>query len=1064
MSFKKNTPYEKYNTFSIKKFKVGVVSVLVGSTFFVAGGVALADNLSENTNGNTRAAEVRNENGVPGITLGSDRAASTENTEASNNNEKPRGLDRATVPANYDGKVSLIGQWTRESNEKKDTENTYKNVTDKLGSPLPNPGLFRGIAKTFLGWSDKPPVDGKIAEGARLFSPEDTLATAFADGLKADSKLYGVYASLNDQDKPFPTSKFSMGFAIINGMRKFEINGNKVKIDTNVESEDVLPNTKLKKETNDDKTNTRRIIDEYQPSNNDTTKVNEVVLKSEFEMDKTTAMLVYKNPWVGYVGPVLSNSYKGNKFEIDEVEKTYTYVDLNVKLDKDLVIPEKLYAEFNGYSWRPLYALGIKEDGTKEILNVYSKDGVALGNTKDSFNSLVSNTNPSVTFGVETKGYKNITFRMILRSLNDKDSDRPENERNERIAESVVKPDEGKSIAETIVRNMTLRSLTSTELKALFPNKSDEEINQMVVRINQEKAKELADTNGTTVLKVTGIVEGNAHPNAGRIGSGLFSLDSATNLAINKVEANVLELGYVTFYNVSYKFVSGTPDKTLPTAIEGYKPTDQNRYANQVEINATQPTETEYVDAANDGKWVFKSYDAESKKVNKADVEFIGKWEFEANKYGVTYKFKSGTEGKDLPAAIEDYKPTDQNRYVDKANVGATQPTKTEYVDAENDGKWVFKSYDAENKEVNKADVEFIGTWGFTANKYGVTYKFKSGTEGKDLPVAIEGYKPTDSNRYVDKANVGATQPTKTEYVDAENDGKWVFTSYDAKNKAVNKADVEFIGTWVFEANKYGVTYKFESGTPGKTLPAAIEGYKPTDQNRYADKANVGATQPTTTEYVDAENDGKWVFKSYDAENKAVNKADVEFLGTWVFTANKYGVTYKFESGTEGKELPKNITELTPTDKKEYINGSEVKADFPSTTDVKDGKGSWVFKGYKEEKKVINKENIQFVGTWEYIEKAPEPKPGPKPESKPEPKPEPKPGPKPEPNPGPNPQPAPSSSSEPKPEPKPEPTPEIQSKKLGVLPNTGEKTSNVEIFGVLVAAGAIMMRRKRNAK
>ena len=1007
--------------------------------------------------------------------------------------------------------------------KKKDTENTYKNATDKLGSPLPNPGLFRGIAKTFLGWSDKPPVDGKIVEGARLFSPEDTLATAFPDGLKADSKLYGVYASLNDQDKPFPTSKFSMGFAIINGMRKFEINGNKVKIDTNVESEDVLPNTKLKKETNDDKTNTRRIIDEYQPSNNDTTKVNEVVLKSEFEMDKTTAMLVYKNPWVGYVGPVLSNSYKGNKFEIDEVEKTYTYVDLNVKLDKDLVIPEKLYAEFNGYSWRPLYALGIKEDGTKEILNVYSKDGVALGNTKDSFNSLVSNTNPSVTFGVETKGYKNITFRMILRSLNDKDSDRPENERNERIAESVVKPDEGKSIAETIVRNMILRSLTSTELKALFPNKSDEEINQMVVRINQEKAKELADTNGTTVLKVTGIVEGNAHPNAGRIGSGLFSLDSATNLAINKVEANVLELGYVTFYNVSYKFVSGTPDKTLPTAIEGYKPTDQNRYANQVEINVTQPTETEYVDVANDGKWVFKGYDATKKQVNKADVEFIGTWEFTANKYGVTYRFQSGTPGKTLPQAIEEYKPTDQNRYanqaeinatqpttreyvdtvndgkwifksydaenktVDKADVefigtweftankygvtyrfqsgtpgktlpqaiegykptdqnryanqaeiNATQPTPTEYADAENDGKWVFKGYDATKKQVNKADVEFLGTWEFTANKYGVTYRFQSGTEGKTLPAAIEGYKPTDQNRYANQAEINATEPTKTEYVDAINDGKWVFTSYDAKNKAVNKADVEFIGKWVFEANKYGVTYKFESGTPGKTLPAAIEGYKPTDQNRYADKANVGATQPTKTEYVDAENDGKWVFKSYDTENKA----DVEFLGTWVFTANKYGVTYKFQSGTEGKELPKNITELTPTDKKEYINGSEVKADFPSTTDVKDGKGSWVFKGYKEEKKVINKENIQFVGTWEYIEKAPEPKPGP------------------------NPQPAPSPSPEPKPKPelKPEPTPEIQYKKTGVLPNTGEKPSNVETFGVLAATGAIMMRRKRNAK
>ena len=261
MRLNKNTPYEKYNTFSIKKFKVGVVSVLVGSTFFVAGGVALANdkdvpasnintsvvetsipstltggnadtstesNVRNSLQGTPRAAEVRNENGVPRTISGSDRAASTENasikpeenTEASNNNEKPRGLDRATVPANYDGKVSLIGQWTGESHEKKDTENAYKNATDKLGSPLPNPGLFRGAAKTFLGWSDKPPVDGKIADGARLFSPEDTLATAFPDGLKADSKLYGVYASLNDQDTPFPTDKFSMGFAIIGGMNR----------------------------------------------------------------------------------------------------------------------------------------------------------------------------------------------------------------------------------------------------------------------------------------------------------------------------------------------------------------------------------------------------------------------------------------------------------------------------------------------------------------------------------------------------------------------------------------------------------------------------------------------------------------------------------------------------------------------------------------------------------------------------------------------------------------------------------------------------------------------------
>ena len=1010
MKFKRNNK-EKTLRFSIRKYHVGAVSVAVSTMLFIGSGAVYAkdngipsselanehlsennkpkNSLSANDRSNIEHTNLENtETNKPNAVIHTSNIADTNNGSASSatgtiENSSNSGSSETTpnpepsrarrskrdTPANYDGKVSLIGQWTSESHEKKDTENTYKNATDKLGSPLPNPGLFRGAAKTFLGWSDKPPVDGKIAEGARLFSPEDTLATAFPDGLKSDSKLYGVYASLNDQDEPFPTDKFSMGFAIIGGMNKFKINDNKVNIDTNVKSDDVLPNTKLNKDTEDKEKNTRRIIDEYKPDNNDTTKVNEVVLKAEFEMDKTTAMTVYRNPHIGYVGPVLSNSYKGNQFELGERRKTYTYVDLNVNLDKDLVVPEKLYAEFNGYSWRPLYALGIKEDGTKELLHVYSKNGTDLGNSKDSFNSIVSNTDPRVTFGVETKGNHNITFRMILRSLSDKDSDRPENERNERIAENVVKPDAGKSIAETIMRNMTLRSLTSTELKALFPNKSDEEINQMVIRINQEKAKGLADTNGETVLRVTGSVEGNVHPNAGKIGW----FNSATNLPINKVEANVLELGYVTFYNVSYRFQSGTPGKTLPEAIEGYKPTDQNHYENQAEINATQPTSTEYADA-------------------------------------------------------------------------------------ENDGKWVFKGYDEAKKQVNKADVEFIGTWVFEANKYGVTYRFQSGTEGKMLPAAIEGYKPTDQNRYADKANVAATQPTTKEYVDTVNDGKWVFKSYDAESKVVNKADVEFIGKWEFEANKYGVTYRFQSGTPDKILPQAIEGYKPTDQNRYADKANVAATQPTTKEYVDTVNDGKWVFKSYDAESKVVNKADVEFIGKWEFEANKYGVTYRFESGTEGKELPKNITELTPIDKNEYINGKEVKAESPAKTDVKDGKGSWVFKGYKEDKKIINKENVQFLGLWEYVEKEPEPKPEPKPELKPEPesKPEPKPEPKREP--------------ESKPEPKSKPELELEQKteqpatsvetSISVskqeLPNTGTEelsTFTPAVLAILIGLG-----------
>ena len=447
----------------------------------------------------------------------------------------PTSAPASTPTANYNGSVSLIGQWTNESRVKNDTVGNYTTGTDKLGSPLANPGLFRGIAKTFLGWSDKPPVDGKIAEGARLFSPEDTVATAFPNGIGGDSKLYGVYSSLNDQDTPLPDSTFGMGLSLISGMDKFAIEDNKVKIDAGVKADDVLPNTNLKEETITG--DTRKILDVYKPENNDTTKVNEVVLTSEFEMDKTTAMLVYRNPHVGYVGPVLSNTYKGNNFSLDKNDKTYTYVDLNVNLDKDMVVPDKFFAEFNGYSWRPVYALGVNGEN-KEALNVFSPSDLALGNTKDSFNSLISNKDPKVTFGIETKGYKNITIRMILRSSGAQDSD---SEANERIAESDVVADEGKSIAETIVRNMTLRSLTSADLKKLFPAKSDEEINKMVIRIAQDKAKELAETNGQTVLTVKGSVEENVHANAGRI--SIIPLSSA--LPIKKVESNVLELGYV---------------------------------------------------------------------------------------------------------------------------------------------------------------------------------------------------------------------------------------------------------------------------------------------------------------------------------------------------------------------------------------------------------------------------------------------------------------------------------------------------------------------------------------
>ena len=196
-------------------------------------------------------------------------------------------------------------------------------------------------------------------------------------------------------------------------------------------------------------------------------------------------------------------------------------------------------------------------------------------------------------------------------------------------------------------------------------------------------------------------------------------------------------------------------------------------------------------------------------------------------------------------------------------------------------------------------------------NKYKATYEFRSGTEGKTLPAAIDGYKPTDDTEYADGATVNAKQPTQTSYEDTENNGTWTFTSWDADSKTIDGANVKFVGTWTFAAKpetKYKATYEFKSGTDGKSLPAAIEGYKPTDDTEYADGATVNAQQPTQTSY-EAE-DGTWTFTSWDANSKTIDGADVLFTGTWTFTK---------------KPEPKSEFTITKTvDKKEYEKAGDV--------------------------------------------------------------------------------------------------------------------------------------------
>ena len=109
----------------------------------------------------------------------------------------------------------------------------------------------------------------------------------------------------------------------------------------------------------------------------------------------------------------------------------------------------------------------------------------------------------------------------------------------------------------------------------------------------------------------------------------------------------------------------------------------------------SMPIQTTYTDIVNDGIWTFKRYIPAGAVVNKADVTFVGQWEFRANKYQASYRFESATAGKQLPAAITSLTPSDSATYENGASVSAQQPAQATYTDTVNDGTWTFKGYDA---------------------------------------------------------------------------------------------------------------------------------------------------------------------------------------------------------------------------------------------------------------------------------------------------------------------------------------------------------------------------------
>lgn len=424
--------------------------------------------------------------------------------------------------------------------------------------------------------------------------------------------------------------------------------------------------------------------------------------------------------------------------------------------------------------------------------------------------------------------------------------------------------------------------------------------------------------------------------------------------------------------NVTYEFeaVDGT---SLPSEVLAYLPAAESHDVN-TEVTATQPASVS-VDV-NGKKWVFKGYKEGNTQVAAQDIVFHGVWKQESTTYKASYRFESGTDSMELPEEVKALLPSDDNAYENEAKVTSKAPSQTS-VEVQ-DGTWNFVSYDEAEKTVNRDNVEFVGTWTYTPKEYHVVYHFGSGSDDYDLPQEVMDLLPVDAQGYSNHEVVSTILPVQQK-VTVEN-GEWVFKGYDADTKTVQNANVSFIGTWVFEANRYPVSYRFVSLTSGLDLPEEVNILMPFDEKNYEDQTTVHVKDLLQRQVKVA--NGTWLFEGFDAQEKVVNHAGVEFVGTWKFVADNeenpvyYHGHYQFVSTDSQYNLPDVILSMLPNDRSDYRDGETVHAILPIGQKVVLANGTWTFLGYDAGEKVVHGQDVTFVGRWEYTPAPTEKTPG----------------------------------------------------------------------------------------
>ena len=332
--------------------------------------------------------------------------------------------------------------------------------------------------------------------------------------------------------------------------------------------------------------------------------------------------------------------------------------------------------------------------------------------------------------------------------------------------------------------------------------------------------------------------------------------------------------------------------------------------------------------------------------------------------YKVSYKYVSGTEGVELPAALNILIVPDSRTFHSGDVAEAYDPALSTYYA---DGKqWKFEGYKEKTITVKDADVEFVGVWvAEDASEMHVKYVYVD-VDGKN---AVPVKAPVDEKAYKkgDKVTAAAPEsPVKTD------NGTWTFVGWDkdgaqTKTETVEDHDVVFTGYWKYSATKFHVTYVAKVYGTGADLPKEVakelEGRCPVDDKEYNDGDTVWIKEPTSkADYADST--GRvWNYRgaSYSMLTK-VKGADIEVVQYWAYAGLPYMVNYSNSSDSNVEMSPadtRNLNQALPKPAIEtHYPGEIVKIKYPTKNVAKarnllivipdyDVNGEWVFDHYE---------------------------------------------------------------------------------------------------------------------